>query len=56
MYDNVAPHAWSPPTFPHIETQAKARLLNDSVWSLAPITTQSQPFAAPPETRLGFPK
>jgi hypothetical protein len=23
MWDNVAPHAWSPPTFPHTETEAK---------------------------------
>ena len=24
MYDNVAPHAWSPPNFPHSEQEAKA--------------------------------
>jgi hypothetical protein len=23
MYDNVAPHAWSPPDFPHSEDKAK---------------------------------
>lgn len=23
MYENVAPHAWSPPNFPHTEKEAK---------------------------------
>ena len=23
MYDNVAPHAWSPPNFPHSDKEAK---------------------------------
>jgi hypothetical protein len=25
VYENVAPHAWSPPNFPHSERQAKVR-------------------------------
>jgi hypothetical protein len=25
VYENVAPHAWSPPNFPHGESQPKAR-------------------------------
>jgi len=24
MYANVAPHAWSPPTFPHTDNEAEA--------------------------------
>ena len=25
MYENVAPHAWSPPNFPHSDKEAKVR-------------------------------
>ena len=36
MYEDVAPHAWSPHDFPHSEEEAKARLKSSLATSSSP--------------------
>jgi hypothetical protein len=48
MYDNVAPHAWSPPNFPRTDEEAKVRyaprhgtLNDDALWLTSDISVAS---------------
>ena len=42
MYDNVAPHAWSPPNFPHSDKEAKANGLATRVVITLPRSHRSK--------------